>query len=163
MTGRSRLPFGIAVLAVTCVVVAAGLLTAPTPASAITKHELYPWFGFPRSPAYPNKECTGSNSRTVRTGPGKYRWRIWTWYSNRPDRKKVRTGFINLPRDLYGWEICWYPKGSNAVQVYSEIGHYTSGPSHERRLNAHIINGRSGTSGQYTVQSTLTRVGRMSR
>jgi hypothetical protein len=157
MTGRSRIPLSVAALAVTCLVVVAGGLTAPTTASAETKFETYPKLGFPRSPAYDNRGC---ESRTVDTGPGEYAWSVSTAYSFRQKQKQTKRGTIKLPKDTYSWQICWRPKGSK-VQVHTSLGHY-AGRSRERRLYAHIIDGNFGT-GQYTVTSFLTRMGRMDR
>jgi hypothetical protein len=134
-------------------VVAAAWLAAPTSASATTILETWPKLQFPRT----TDSNRGCESRAVRTGPGKYRWRVFTAYSFAENQRQWKSGVIRLPRDLYSWQICWYPKGSK-VASYSTIGHY-AGPSHERRLNAFIIDGNFG-SGQYHVGSTLDRIRR---
>jgi hypothetical protein len=90
--------------------------------------------------------------RVILTGPGTYRWRVFSAHAGHQRQWQDRT--IRLRRAHYQWTLCWYVQRSRWA-VYSTL--YDADYGGYARLRGDDIKGSYGN-GSYHMGSTLDRV-----
>ena len=134
-------------------VVAVGWLAAPTSASATTMNHIWNYLRFPASsPA--NEDLRGCTVRTIVTGPGRYRWRIFSAHWAHTDQPLRNERVLRLRRARYSWADCWLPDGRRWSR-HSHLKNLTHGGN--AWLYGDDIKGAFGH-GSYHMGSTLDNV-----
>jgi hypothetical protein len=133
--------------------VAVGWLAAPAPASATTMNHIWNYMRFPAS-SEENEDLRGCTVRTIVTGPGTYRWRIFSAHWAHTDQPLQKTRVLRLRRARYSWSDCWLPDG-RAWSRHSQLRNVSHGGN--AYLHGQNIKGSFGH-GSYHMGSTLDRV-----
>ena len=128
-------------------------LSAPTSASATTMNHIWNYMRFPAS-SEANEDLRGCTVRTIVTGPGKYRWSIFSAHWAHTDQPLRNGRTLRLRRARYSWADCWLPEGRRWSR-HSQLRNLTHGGN--AYLHGYDIKGAFGD-GSYHMGSTLRNV-----
>jgi hypothetical protein len=144
----ARLACAVALMLMTAV----GWLAAPTSASATTTNHVWKYLHFPAWPEHGND--MGCTTRTILTGPGTYRWRVFSAHWAHTNQTQSEQRVLRLRRARYEWRVCWTPNGPK-WSVYSRLRDITYGG--KAALTGDDIKGAFGD-GRYHIGATLDNV-----
>jgi hypothetical protein len=146
--GPGRLACAVALMLMTAV----AWLAAPTSASATTSNHIWKYLHFPAWPEHGND--MGCKTRTIVTGPGTYRWRVFSAHWAHTNQTQWEQRVLHLRRARYEWRLCWMPNGRK-WDPYTKLRDITYGG--KASLTGDEIKGAFGD-GRYHMGSTLDRI-----
>ena len=158
----SILPGRLACAAALALVLMMGWLAAPTPASATTMNHIWNYLRFPAL-SDANEDLRGCTVRTIVTGPGRFRWRIFSahWATPRATAKPARAA--PTARPLFVGGLLAPRRPPVGARVALEEPHPRRQRLAARRRHQGRVRPRELPHGQHTGQGSLIRRRRQPR